>query len=530
MDKSTNDTRSKSSSDFLQQQAIQHFQNRIKIEKIAEFLGVSRKRIIHCLPEDLITKRIEELVKQGLGFYQIGEIIGISGKTVIHCAKRANIDTLHTSRIIQMFQNGTPIKTIAKELNMNTQKVIAEIPNSLRYETLKKFYIVQELPYNDIIAKLGISRTSLKNWLHKYNLMNRHPNAEIEFKEYPKRKIIGDYLRLKSVDSIAKIRKFPVTTVKRILDEAGVKRYNTLALIRKHVDNYYNIPINSYLNEVITGELLGDGNISFARKTAIRQISKTKYLKAVNTLQGFRSQISVDIESDVKKFNNAIEVINDYRVARINFVMSLLAIPWAIHIRNIFERNSVPMSFKINDASLMVAKYHTVGVWSRSTMQFRELQEQWYPKGEKIISRKIKISPTSLLHWFIGDGSSSDSALQFSTHNFSITEVNFLVDLLNKSLNIRSRCGIDYQTQPVLKVYRNEDVKTIYEYLELANPKSLSLAKEIFPWKFDPHLRKRDIMMSEWYPEVLCSFVKKESKNVCTLIKRVINQYYFKSS
>ncbi|MHA1968067.1 MAG: hypothetical protein ACW964_09710 [Candidatus Hodarchaeales archaeon] len=513
----------------LQVKVIKLFQQERTIPEIANILGVSQSRIIRCVPEELVTKRIEELLQQGLGFYHIGDIMGIAGKTVVARAKKAGIVSLYTIKIIQMFQDRIPINSIAEELNMNTQKVIAAIPTSVRSTRLKELYIDQELPYNEIIKKLGISRSSLKNWLRKYELMNRHPNAGREMKKYPKQKIILDYVQLNSLETIAEKRNFPRTTVRRILNEAGLKRYSSLAMIRNHVNGVYNITINEYLKEVISGELLGDGNISFSRSKSIRPISKEEYLQAVNVLRGFKTTIPDDIKFDASSFNEATGILCDYRVARMNFVTSLLSIPWTLHIKDIFRNNGIQMSHKINDASVLAANHNTVSLWSRGTLQLREIYENWYQNGEKNIPRNILMSPTLLLHWFIGDGSFSDSTIQISTHCFSITDVKFMIDLLNRSLNICSRYRIEDQTFPVLKIYRNVDVKFFLEYLESARPSSLSLAKEVFPWKFDGSLRKRDVMMSEWYPEVIHRLLGKESETAYSLIRDTIKQYYFKN-
>lgn len=298
--------------DTIQQQAISLFHQGLKITEIAKKLNVSKILIVRCLPEELIASQIKELLKQGFSYYQIGDIIGITGKTVKQHAIKAGIDNVHSIQILRMFQNETSINEIAKKLNMNSQKVIAQIPSSARYERLKELYIEQKLPYNEIISKLGIGRTSPKNWLRKYNLMDRHPNAGIEFKNYPKRKIIGDYLCLNSIDSIVKNRKYPKTTVEQILEEAGVKRTAALARIRKHVNGNHCIPINKYLAEVIAGELLGDGNLGLRRLNSHRAIPTTMYWQAIKTLQNFRKHIPTDLAPAIIKFNEAIETFHHF--------------------------------------------------------------------------------------------------------------------------------------------------------------------------------------------------------------------------
>lgn len=519
--------------DTIQQQAIDLFHQGLNITEIAEKLKVSKIHIVRCLPEELIESQIKELLKQGLGYYQIGDILGITGKTVKQRAIKAGINDTNKAQILRMFQNEIPINEITKKLNMNPQKVIAHIPSSSRCERLQELYIEQKLPYDEIISKFGIDRTSLKNWLRKYNLMNRHPNAGIEFKNYPKSRIIGDYLCLNSIDSIVKTRKYPGTTIIRILEEAGVKRTAALASIRKHVDGNHCIPINKYLAEVIVGELLSDGNLGLRRSNSQRVIPTTMYWQAIKTLQSFRKHIPTDLAPTIIKFNEAIEIFHHFRMARLNFVMSLLALPWALHINNIFENNSIPMSYKINDATITKARYNTVSVWSRNTVQFKDIFEQWYINGTKLVPKNIQMTPTTLLHWFIGDGHRRESKILFCTHNFTSTDVEFLSNLLNKTLGISSHWRYEKSksnNQPVLAISRQSNVCTFEKYLDQASPDSLTLAKNIFPWKFRAKLRKRDAMRSEWYPEILRRYLGNDSDNVYSMIKTTIKRYYFKDS
>ncbi|MFX0173321.1 MAG: hypothetical protein ACFE9L_15615 [Candidatus Hodarchaeota archaeon] len=218
-------------------------------------------------------------------------------------------------------------------------------------------------------------------------------------------------------------------------------------------------------------------------------------------------------------------------MARFNFIMSLLALPWALHIKNIFENNGIPMSYKINDARITAARYHTVGVWSRNTVQFKEIFEQWYLNGTKFVPKNIQMTPTTVLHWFIGDGYRRESKIIFCTHNFTSTDVEFLSNLLNKTLGISYHWRYEKlksNNQPILVINRQSDICAFKKYLDQAPPDSLVLAKNIFPWKFNGKLRKRDAMRSEWYPETLRWYLDKDSNNVYSIIKATIKKYYFK--
>ncbi len=288
--------------------------------------------------------------------------------------------------------------------------------------------------------------------------MNRHLNAGIELKNYPKRNIIGDYLRLNSIKTIAQKRNFSETTIRRILDEFGIKRTTSLANIRKHIEGVFNIPVTPHMKEVLTGELLGDLSLEKSCLKSRKIFSEEKYLRAIKYLRLLQKRLPIDIEEAVTKFNISLEVINKVQITRLMLNMSILAPPWVQYIKNFIEKNGIPMSSGINNAKTTAAKYHTISIWSRKSVQFMKLYHQWYLNSKKIVPKNIQMTLTTLLHWFIGDGYSSKSGLGLSTHSFCVSDVKFLIAILNESLEICPRWRYDYNSQPVISIYRNKDI------------------------------------------------------------------------
>lgn len=182
------DVKSKSNNKSLQHQAIELFNQGMNISKIAKMLDFSRNAILmKILPENLVTNRIQEYLIQGMTYTEIGSRLSIDPKTVKIRATKARITDTNTAEIVELFLNEVPINEIAQILNMNNQQVINKIPEEIRKKRLETLYIDYQLSYKQLGEQLGISRTSLKNWLRRYNLMNRHANAGKEFKIYPKR-------------------------------------------------------------------------------------------------------------------------------------------------------------------------------------------------------------------------------------------------------------------------------------------------------------------------------------------------------
>jgi hypothetical protein len=86
-------------------------------------------------------------------------------------------------------------------------------------------------------------------------------------------------------------------------------------------------------------------------------------------------------------------------------------------------------------------KYHfnAAILITRTSPLLLELRKKWYPNGKKIVPADIEITPVTLAHWFMGDGSSgynktgwSEStkkyvSIQLATCSFTEQEVDFLV-------------------------------------------------------------------------------------------------------
>ncbi len=514
----------------IRQQAVEYFQQGRTIPEIAELLSLNRVGTLRAIPNSIIRKRIEELLREGKGNSQIGKLIGIDKKTVKNHIKKGGIVNPNATKIIKLFSNYVPLNEISKNLNMNIQQVIALIPDSLRKSRLKELYIELNLTYDEICIRLGISRSSLKKWLRKYKLSCKHPNAGKELKIYPKNEIINDYFQLNPIESIVKKRGFPKTTIQRILHEEGIQTDRALASIREHVKGTYNLFFSRYLREVIVGELLGDFSIEYQKIQTIKEISQAEYIDVIKTLQNLRMKDANEIKKAISTFNYSLEVIRNFSMARFRCCMSILSLPWAQHLKQIFENNGVMLTPKINCSPF--SGYPTIDLWSCYSIQAVDIYKEWYPNGTKIVPRNLQITPTILLHWFIGDGSYNDTEISFSTHSFPPNDVDWLVYLLNKTLGIKSHWRYDKSSpnndQPFLVIGRQRDRQIFFEYIEESDSLSLSLAKTIFPWKFDGKLRKKDVMCSKQYHQTLYNCLENNEK-IYSLIRKCIDNYYFKN-
>ena len=418
------------------EQAIDLFKKGLNFHEIAEKLNLSKTHLVRSFPKQILIVYIEELLNQGLSYEKMGEQIGIDPVTVIKYAKEGGIHEKYSTHVINLFKDRIPISEIAHRLKTQPQQIINIIPHEQKCDLLREYYIDQKLLFKDITKLLGISKTSLKNWLSRYKLKRRHVKAGEETKDYPKSEIILDYLRLNSITNISTRRGFPDTTIRRILQQAGVTRSRSLTNIRKHVNGTFDVPLNKFLMEVISGELLGDLGIE-NRGSRSMSISHSQYSKAINNIQSFKKKTPEDLYQAVELFNQSLPQITKFSMARFRLNMAIYAIPWGKHIMSLFETNGISLFSHFDNANSLASNYHNFSIWSGFNASIKDLYDLWYPKNIKIIPKNISLSPTTLLHWFIGDGSATREII-FSTHNFNVDDVISLVDRLNKTLDIES--------------------------------------------------------------------------------------------
>lgn len=102
----------------------------------------------------------------------------------------------------------------------------------------------------------------------------------------------------------------------------------------------------------------------------------------------------------------------------------------------------------------------TLSQWSgetKSNRYFLDQRKRWYPQGKKIVPENIRLTPLSLLLWYLGDGSYNvrDNYIFLSTQGFAAENVEFLCLKLNElgvschrdkrnMIYINSHCAITF--------------------------------------------------------------------------------------
>lgn len=124
---------------------------------------------------------------------------------------------------------------------------------------------------------------------------------------------------------------------------------------------------------------------------------------------------------------------SDVRFGWVEQVASLLAAVGA-------ESRIIPIPPKIKEIEGRVVQGKSAHVlYTPAYVEMQGERRRWYPDGMKVIPRDLLLTPTSLAHWFCGDGTfSQDGSLDFCTNGFTEEDVTFLSERLLHDLGIVS--------------------------------------------------------------------------------------------
>jgi hypothetical protein len=79
---------------------------------------------------------------------------------------------------------------------------------------------------------------------------------------------------------------------------------------------------------------------------------------------------------------------------------------------------------------------------TKSLTDFNKLRELWYPQGIKIIPLNIEelLTPIAIAYWWMGDGGWTNNGVHFATHSYTESEVQLLKSVLTNRYGFK--CSI----------------------------------------------------------------------------------------
>jgi hypothetical protein len=100
---------------------------------------------------------------------------------------------------------------------------------------------------------------------------------------------------------------------------------------------------------------------------------------------------------------------------------------------------------------------------SEKSIQFYVYLQKWYQKRRKVLSKQVKLTPTSILVWLMDDGSYKGNRVILNTQCFTHEENNRLASHLSKIIRIEVR----------VKEYHDKQYEKTYFFLEITHKKNL---------------------------------------------------------
>jgi hypothetical protein len=241
------------------------------------------------------------------------------------------------------------------------------------------------------------------------------------YKYKDKQFLIKEYVdKSKPLWIIAKENNVAYGTIHYWMTKYNIRRRNKSQCVK---GNY--IILTKELLEFLSGELLGDGSmiINLSTKynipTSGRYVHTSKYKEYLEWLS-----------KKLSKFGVAQSGLYKYEASWNNKIYT---------------------------------KYNYMSKWYR---EFKDIRKKWYPDGKKIVPQDIKLTPTVIRQWYIGDGclvkykDSRAVNIQLSTDSYSIKDVEFLIKKLR---NIGFVCN-RRKSNNRIGIY-NESVDDFLDYI-----------------------------------------------------------------
>lgn len=427
--------------------------------------------------------------------------------------------------IEEMLYKGRKMSAIMKKTGFSTD----EIFQIGRTRILKRIhrYLDQKLTFSEIAKQLGadsevirkILVSEIKTLLVETNdikIISQQLSISPELiREILKPELYLGYIQLKSIKTMADYYPLSPRLIKRYLEEVGFSILSS-GYMKKLLSHYntgeyaYWKKITEKIRNVIYGELVGDGSIEkygasikgkkITELIPVKNVGLVKYKQALDYFKSNKIKSGIDdLSNEVKMFEHAVNIICNTRVTNFSLHTSESEEKWLEHIGNLFNREGMKTTlFTYQTKNKKGEEIWQCMFRTMACIQYYQLLEKWYPKGEKIAPRDFDLTPTTLLHWHVGDGTTGSKQIFLATDNFSKDDVEFLATILQKRIiietHIYKRKDKRYPDKDYyyIAISDQRNIKKYFNYIDKADPASVKLAKKLFPHKFDLNISIKD--------------------------------------
>jgi len=386
----------------------------------------------------------KKYVDDKLNTYEIAKLAGTNQHSVMEALKKHKIKTRTNSE--------------AKKLSLQKNPAISKYNELNDRNWLYQKYIKEKTPTTKIAEILGCNNNLVANALRKYKIKlrtNKEAREHVEYKSHL-------YAKLNDKDWLEEQYISKKSSINKISDFIGVKTSNSVrqSLIRNDID-VRSISDGLTCNRVedcfildmpvIEGCLLGDASLSTFNK---------------------KSELSYPYFHKVNKYLDHIE-----------FVAKLL-----------FNKNYENRIFSSWDKRYQVEYYRLSSLCHK---ELKPIYKDWYPESnnyKKLVPKNIKLTPETLLHWFLDDGYSCFRKLKtktivnvgFCSQSFSKNDNEWLQGQMKRIFGLKMGLRkVNNGTGWMLNIW-SESVPNFFDII--GPPPVASLA---YKWKNSPKIEKK---------------------------------------
>ena len=407
------------------------------LKKLHEFNIPIRKIGIFRALSDSQIRVATELFNQGYKISEIQQKLNLKHKDSIIAYFKSELK----NRACELFDNGYKIAEIARELGLGSETIRTlvkkeKINNSKDSSNIFEIrnLLNQDMSISYISYHLGLNINKIKHLLEE--------------------DIVLRYLQGENLTNLIQFFQTSDPTIRKIL-----KKYHIVHLlpyershfglhIRLENNNSFNYwrPFTDLQNEIIVGELLGDGNIDLHNFNSLIDTyslpSLEEYKTSLDTIQYFRqfNELSdiKDLPQAIIKFNSAMHILSNSKVSVFRFVKSILELRYILDsfgyhfsINEYINLENINFQlFSLKNKEFL--KFH-MNFWTKSSMQMSHLKFAWYTKNRKIVPKFVELTSTSVLCWYIGDGTLTNaSQIRIASQSFNKEENESLIIALAK--------------------------------------------------------------------------------------------------
>jgi len=311
-------------------------------------------------------------------------------------------------------------------------------------EILEKMYWENGMSIYEIAEEIGVSKSTVSNFLHYYGIPIRSMSQRGLFGtgqydvEIPPKSLLEQYYLQEKMtqQEIADILKVSQRVLRGWFSAYNIPTRSVSE--RLHIRQANHIALSDEARQFIDGDLLGDGGL---RGSSVYSAA----LYHSQSSRGFSEWLVKKLEGFGFEIPNGIQKIITYRKGKRLFSYRFI---------------------------------------TRFYVELRPLLKRFYPNGEKIVPPDIDLSPLSVLLWYLGDGGMSRiySAITLATCCFSMSDI----ELLRRKLQ---KIGFDARYVPSNNLLSIKSA-SVADFLTYIGDYPIDL-NGVYDYKFQPNLSSR---------------------------------------